>query len=136
MSAFVVNDKHLNALITWASLNNMRFHFASDGNRRKYDPSITEDAQALVEILYKENVRSVCARYPQDKPEDFLPAPVYNFVNGMSAIQIVKACNCLDYQSCETSDWKETDAYRIVDWIQSEAIAKLPGYNEAKWEIS
>lgn len=37
------------------------------------------------------------------------------------------------YQSCETPDYQETNACKLVDLIRHYAIEALPGYEEAKW---
>ncbi len=50
-------------------------------------------------------------------------------------VEIIKACDCYDYQSCETPDWKDTEAYAIMQMLRKRAIYSLPGYEEAAWEI-
>jgi hypothetical protein len=47
-----------------------------------------------------------------------------------------KACRCLEYQSCEHLGWETSEARAIVRNTMSTAICKLPGYEEADWEIN
>lgn len=136
MSAFMVSFNHITALLHYAAAKQMQFHW----DNSCYDPRDIVDAQALGEILLQQNVRSMLARYTQDKPEEYEYIKAYKYAPALykptiSAIQAVKACHCFDYQACETEDWENTFAYRICHWIESKAITELPGYDAAQWEI-
>lgn len=108
---------------------------------RFYAQSVS--ANELGQVLLTENVRSVRARY-EDCPSDDLPGPIdrrriwsYRFQPILAPLKpawVVKACDCLDYQSCETSDWQETLAYAIVQAIRESAIGDLT--DKAPWGIS
>jgi len=88
-----------------------------------------EQGQALVD----QNYRSVNHRYHEDaEPYQFRWRP---FLPRLSPVEIIKACNCYRYQSCETPDFKETEAYAIMTALRERAIIHLPGYEEAAWEI-
>jgi hypothetical protein len=54
----------------------------------------------------------------------------------LNPVSILKLCDCLEYQSCETEDYNETVAYRLLNVIRRAAIRILPGYDDAKWEIA
>lgn len=54
----------------------------------------------------------------------------------LTAVEVLKACDCYDYQSCETDDYHETTAAKLVDRIRKSAIGKLPGYEDAPWGIT
>lgn len=130
MSAFVVSNEHINALV----------NFGIGANY--FDPvtkcteSITRStAERVGQILWDENQRSVNYRY-----HDTEHAPVFKFrPNGyghfMTAVQIIKLCHGLDYQSCETDDWPQTVAHSILRAIECHAIYALPGYEAADWSI-
>lgn len=137
MSAFIVSHKHINYMVNALAAYQVNIHW--DGIT--YDPRYQEDAAVLAAVLLKENVRSVCARYTQDKPEDYTDYVIayrYSLLpyTKIEPVQVVKACQCYDYQACETNDWKQTFAYRICSWLESTAISKLPGYDAAQWEIN
>jgi hypothetical protein len=102
-------------------------------------------ASAYADILYQENVRSVRYRYPDDKWDD-LPGPRVKPVHCLvdpaellitlpkfSIVQLLKFCNSLEYQSCETDDYKQTKAYELLCAIREELVRDLPGYEEAHW---
>lgn len=144
MSAFVVSHNHINTLLTYANKNGLNFYFGEDRVLRSEQ---TADLQTLAEMLLAENVASVNARYPDtvNNPQD-MPGVIvevgcqitFRFTRNaadLTPLQILKACRCFDYQACETDDWKESDARRVIDYIESRAINDLPGYDSAKWEI-
>ena len=118
MSAFVCSDKHLSAIVRWASINNL---------------AVAGLEQEAVELLHAENVKSVNYHYQKDEPAEggvyLIQDPV------LSAVEVIKACDCLDYQSCEHSTWRESEACKLLERIKGNAISRLPGYDEAKWGI-
>ncbi len=52
-----------------------------------------------------------------------------------SPVEIIKAAQCFDYQACETDDWKESVACKIIQHIEGTAIRMLPGYEQAPWGL-
>ena len=130
MSAFLVSKQHIDALVAFAT----RLEYGSIPTYYYHKGSCPfEPASYIGQILWDENNRSVNERYDTND----LPQP-YKFAYGtkvLPPVQIIKACNCLDYQSCETPDWKDTRAFAILDAIRERAIRELPGYEEAQWEI-
>jgi hypothetical protein len=105
-----------------------------------------ELATLYADTLYRENVRSVSYRYPNSGRDD-LPGPIADagFVdvtnrdlcNGgyisIKAVSVLKSCDCLEYQSCETPDYKQSVAYALLSAIRRAAIRSLPGYDDAPW---
>jgi len=151
MSAYIVGHAHIDALLTFATANDPRsfgpisYRLEPSGN----SVEITEhNATEVGRILLTENERSVQHRYPGEAPGE-LPgsdgegAASYMFqrwedANGLapSPTAILKGCDCFDYQACETDDYRQSDACRIVDAIRHRAISRLPGYSDADgWEF-
>jgi len=108
--------------------------------------SDTQYADAVANLLYFENIRSVLHRYPNDDL-DSAPGPIdkpawirtgkwLQWQLRVEPIDILKACDCLEYQSCETEDYRETSAYKVLELIRGSAISLLPGYEDAAWEIA
>lgn len=128
MSAFVVSDKHINSLLTWANINMDGINLP-DGDILSF--KVVDDLQKLAQILLDENYKSVNYRYNRNDSETI----EFHFTPVLTPVEILKACECFDYQACETNDYKESAAYRIIDWIKGSAIGKLPGYESAAWEI-
>lgn len=144
MSAFVVSDKHIKALVRFAAgKHENRLYWRDENGAYSIvkDPRDVMQAEEVANILKAENVRSYCYRYPEEQATDY-NAPIeldpFIFYRTMpvSAVQALKACNCYDYQTCETPDYEDTPAHRIISQIRQFAIMALPGYEGAAWEIS
>ena len=131
MSAFVVSNKHITAILNSTSPRypGDSFYYYYQGEPR-YVNGRKEEIGAL---LLAENIRSVNYYYnEQDTYEQF---KLDLSVRPLTPVEIIKACDCYYYQACETPDWKDTEAYAIIDTIRERAINNLPGYDEAPWEI-
>lgn len=151
MSAYICNPEHFGILAAYASITGCGIN--------EWRPSRTNTlaakigtAQCIAKGLARENIRSVAHRYPGDK-DGSRPGPglmdadieeaaaLYaahfiehsNYIHSLSPIQIIKLARSLDYQSCESNDWRDTLAWRQLDWISGEAINQLPGYEDARW---
>lgn len=87
----------------------------------------------LVKILHAENAASVdyCYARKTNYPCGLDPRATLN----ISAVQIIKACNCYAYQACEHSAWESSFAKQLVDAIRCVAISNLPGYEMAAWGV-
>lgn len=139
MSAFVVSHDHIDALLTFVSMNKSRRDGVNWGVGT--DSVVRLDLTDLGRILLRENERSVAARYRDHKAHDHGDytfrtfTPFVHMAPGKLAAWILKACSCFDYQACETDDYKTTTAHTIIECIRDSAIASLPGYEEAPWGI-
>ena len=121
MSAYIVNDYHINALVTWAVLNDVRMW---QPRRKCWTPIDLSTAQHVAATLYSENVRSVNYRYGErTKRTGFTYKPVP--ITHLTAADIIKACQCLDYQSCETPDWHSTEACGYLTSIRNAAVNEM-----------
>jgi hypothetical protein len=142
MSAYVCSKAHIKALAIFAvrkshgsMIVDPRYVDGAKDVSGKYAEVI---ATRYAAILLAENVRSVRVRYTDDigdydeieisKSEALMP-------KALSAVTILKLCNCLAYQSCETDDWETTNAYKLLQQIKDAAVRALPGYDEAPWGI-
>ena len=130
MSAFVVSDKHINTMLSFGSRHIDRISLP-DGQILSFKDA--NDLQIMAEIMLKENYRSVNYRSRENEGSHQIK---FEFEYKYTPIQIVKACQCFDYQCCETDDWKESNAYRINSWLMSSAISELPGYDQAEWGMA
>ncbi len=131
MSAWLVFPDHISYLVAGAP------ELAPDGflvfgNDRLLTPD-TKDA--IGQLLMDENVRSVGYRYERDTFEE-LPGPVdkvgildYHHIDldlPFDPIVLLKQLDCYAYQSCESPDWPDTDAYAFCQVVRSLAEAQLP----------
>lgn len=162
MSAYVVDPRTIDYLVAWAQ---RKQRDGLRARVRTADTAIPEEIQHAVKvygdwtvihldqltptdmgrILMAENVRSVRSRYPHESADN-IPGPCdqrrvwsYTFqpvpLDSLRASWVVRSCDCLDYQSCETDDWRETLAHAIVEAIRESAITVLVG-DDAPWGVS
>ncbi len=123
MSAYLVPDYHINALVSWARdrHGSGAVSYYWGGRRRE----VRGDEKRIASVLYAENVRSVNSRYKEHDP-----AHGFRFKwvpNVLNPIDVIKACHGYTYQACETDDWDRTEAHAIVAGIIQSAIRALPG---------
>ena len=128
MSAFTVTNTHINALVRYASRHKISVFYGNPTMRL----NVSEQEQEVAQLLLDENIKSVNYRYSETETgfiEYDRGAPI------ISAIQAIKAAQCLRYQSCEHPTYEGSIAQLLVEAIISDAIPRLEGYNEAQWAI-
>ncbi|MFZ5834184.1 MAG: hypothetical protein ACOY2B_02215 [Pseudomonadota bacterium] len=146
MSAFICDQEHIKQLALYAAAPGRRAvhpdYFRHPDLKALADPTIDWTARSVVtfyaNILYRENIRSVEARYPEDAPFSDAITITRSDVEDhtLSAVDIISMCNCLDYQSCETDDWASTAAHELLAVIRKKATSMLPGMDGAYWEYT
>ena len=134
MSAFIVSKTHVAALAIWAERYDIRYQLRRMGYQGFYG------ADAYFALLMEQNVRSVCDRYYGEKMEDhedeMQPPDAYPQPGEFSVVALLKACDCLEYQSNETTGYYTSEHYRTLDTIRRRLISTLDGYDDANaWPI-
>lgn len=125
MSAFVVTDIHIQELVRF-------LHNYDSGSIRDFGLDHVAALSAVGQVLVDANYASVNYRYSgTDKPYHFIAKPSATAV--ISGVQAMKACDCLEYQSCEVPDWEGSEAAKLLNRIRKLAGSTLPGYEQAKW---
>lgn len=130
MSAYVLSDEHLDAILTGFKLN-----LISDSISVKGKMILLDSDKALSDvgqILKDENYRSVNARYNE---KELSTQYQYKVANKYSPVELLKLCDCYDYQACKAGDYTETLACEVIDCIRRRLIKLLPGYDDAMWGI-
>lgn len=146
MSAFEVSKTHIDALVSAAL-------FIGDGGRGltwywDYGPDGTplrsgeincENAREVGAMLWAENAASVAWLYHGSEKAatplgeiyepSWLPLPY-------SAVAVLKAIDCYEWQSCEHPGWHGSEAEAFCRYLRDRYISKLPGYDEAAWAVS
>lgn len=165
MSAYVVDRRHIDALVRVAlegpadrapeypgdAWSFSAFYADVDGELERFEVR-RETADDLGRMLWVENVRSVAYRYPADGPND-RPGPI-GFTDAeaeayayprfplgpprhLTTGEALKAADGLDYQSCETLDWRSTPAAAFLTALREHVIATMPAYRDAEtWEVT
>ncbi len=134
MSAFIVTDMTIKAIVV---------NYINMGLQGEY-PDPLQTANYLSDVLTDQNYASVCARYPGRAEEYFggyervvITEDDLKFrrVPKMGAVELLKLVQCLDYQSCETKNYENSRAYKLMNKIKDRFITMLPGYTDAKWGL-
>ena len=152
MSAFMVSDSHIDALISLArygpkGADPQRDHwdgrfdwYGDDGKLGTLDHTNADEIGAM---LIRENVASLEARYPGDaatlvgcdpasagKGYRFpVMAPKQTVAEGMKAIA------CFEYQACEHAGWSKSSAAAFCRTLRDVLCSRVPGYHAAPWAI-
>lgn len=127
MSAFIVSNTQINALVRAASRMGLSYQYAGQMRR------VAGMEQETAEMLLAANYDSVNARYKEDN----LPREIVYAIDAplLDAIKTIKLANSLAYQSCEYPEWEASDAKAFLDALVDWSINKLPGYDAAPWTI-
>jgi len=121
MSAFLLGDNHLNAIL----------NFYSDS--RGEDPATDKHLQIWGDKLRQQNMASVNYRY-----EEKISTPSFTFKrcpSEISAVQALKLCECYEYQTEDAPDYNTSEAKFILKAIMKSALHSLPGYDKAEWSL-
>lgn len=156
MSAYICDKHHIVYLVKAAMSRRLNpgfhgpFTYVYDVDREKgtyqHDSLPSGDYDKAAEIanmLWRENIKSVSARYPGESSAT-LPGPVnVEFViksedfwqnwETFNPVQVLKSIRCFNYQSCEHDDWEKSQAFAFLRALEVAAINALDGYEEAEW---
>lgn len=129
MSAYICDDAHISYIVQ-AGIKFQAWVNLGPG----FNYMTRENAQNVFEILKRENVRSVNHRYQEQTPatRDHVGRFVWRS-QVFDPVQVMKAVNCLEYQSCEPETWEKSLALAVCRAIKEAAIRALPGYDAAAW---
>jgi hypothetical protein len=155
VDSFVVEPTHIDAILSVA------LHGPADFDPRRYPgweaPKVgellggreqklrAENATAVGAALLAECIASV--RHQQGRARiGELPGPsptpdpgLYEFTDFgsvLTAAECCKALACLECQSCEHPDWRDSGARGFCGDLLWRLITTLPGYQGAPWELS
>ncbi len=135
MSAFVVDQEHIDELVSAAIDLEIRTRLATDRTCQQVNH---ENANDFGRMLWAENVRSVVHRYrlsgTAEAAEYESAVEAYCFTwRPVSPGRAAKRLTCFEYQACECEDWEESLAYDFGSRMARALITKLPGYAQAPW---
>lgn len=152
MSAYIVNKNHIMFLLAAMGSRSIlgrgsRFSYYWDAKPDCRTEVDSYDPQAMADVgnlLLRENLASVTARYPRESsatlpgPRDhdceITPADIGRYCYGVvDPVQVLKACDCLEYQSCEHDGWRASEARAVLEALRRAAWHALPGYDGAEW---
>ncbi|HBD95161.1 MAG TPA: hypothetical protein DC057_13430 [Spirochaetia bacterium] len=123
MSAFIVNKKHIDYLVS-------ALYYSNKDYQNKYMD--IQELNKIGQTLVNANYKSVNYRYNEsEKPYKYIFSQIFTIY----FIQTLKAINCLDYQSCEYPGWERSKAKKILNQIKDQCIYHLTDSNKYQWEI-
>ena len=144
MSAYIVEKATIDAILTFALTGRQKFgtikRIAGDNRPGEYTVTTDYDINQIGQALWDENVRSVNARYSEQSEFEAYKFKALHKLPGkdgryLAPIDIIKICQCLEYQSCEHDGWQDSFAKDFLDRVVSAAIRCLPGYEDAPWGL-
>ena len=153
MSAYIVDREHIRYLVAAAAAQDqdhggsMRWHWNIDREAGTMDaaelgPCDPEGAARVGAMLWRENVASVSFRYERDSVEELPGSGEAPYVYGEHSnsgwmefhpAQVMKACDCLEYQSCEHPTWPKSEAHAFLTALRHRYSRLVRGYREAPW---
>jgi len=129
MSAYVVTDETIHALVTTLTLGSGTVVYHG-GTTYRYGG---EEADTVGQTLVDANYASVNHRYSEAEHPH-----TYRHVlraAGESPVTILKLCSHYEYQACEHPGYEGSLAASFIRTIREETIPKLPGYDAAPWGL-
>lgn len=144
MSAWIVSKRHIDYMLS-AGLaldphGPLRWFVPvgatvpEGGARVEWRELTRETAGRVGVMLWAENFKSVGHRYGESDTETEL----YEFARyrgEVEPVQVLKAIECFEYQSCEHDEWERSEAHAFCEALRHAAINRLPGYEAAAWGI-
>lgn len=143
MSAFIVEDKTINAIVSFLyneSWGNETLTYGSIKRtlaKKGYDLTQHNRDKDLAQDLFKLNCNAVNQRYGEGQAKEFRSL-VFNFktISLVNPLQVYKSLGCLIYQ-CSEGNIPETNLYKMLEEIQDtlarSIINRLPEYDKAYW---
>lgn len=146
MSAYIVDRDHIRYLVSAAvRLDRDALRWFHANVWHELPTRDRERASQVGQMLWDENIRSIEGRYPGTKGKpDRMPGKsddgmlVYSHASGdwpgpIDPVQVLKSCNCYEYQSCEHEEWSASEAHAFIEALRARAVRTLPGYEAAAW---
>lgn len=153
MSAYIVSKETIDAIVTFSTTPQGQSGIPiysikpipgwnGAGDHMTISDLGVDAPSRIGQLLWHENVLSVNYRYREDDD-----TAIYKFkhrVEGcvapdekrrLTAVDIIKLCGCLEYQSCEHPGWADSWAKDFLDRVVRAAIHELPGYDDAPWGL-
>ena len=138
MSAFVVQDKTINNIVSYLYLSRYLDMTIRKAKELGYNVKSAIGQNLLAQSLYDLNIEAVRQRYPNSETSRKTEGDyVYAFNPYVSTIQALKSAECLHYQMSE-GEVPKTELYKwltdCINSIKSLIINELEEYKNASWD--
>ena len=137
MSAFIVEDKTINKIVTFLAIDRDGDWLRREIQKKTgFDLETAQGKSDFARALFRMNVAAVSQRY-DDGVENFAPMTYqYQIDITITPITVFKALKCLRYQ-CSEGNVPETELYKLLEYIISALAEKIisnnPEYDKAYW---
>lgn len=148
MSAFLISDATINAILTFAQKQQLVLPHPHDTEGTSVALYSTDLCDLFGRELLRENIRSLHYRYSDratfggSKDGDawlaryhFQPDRRGLLLSTSDPVALIKATHCYDYQSCECPDYLNSWAATLMTGIREALCHHLPGYGDAPWGL-
>ena len=135
MSAYIMNEDEINTIVGYfLKPHNFGVHGTGLWTKigDKYDYMNHENAREVGKILFDENVRSVENRYKSNENNEYRFRFVAN-AHKRPVGNIAGALDCLEYQSSETDDYRQSNAWDIVCDMRKQLLKEVAEENEGSY---
>lgn len=143
MSAFIVDDKTINRVVSWlhdAVKRQTDFAWSARTLQKlgyKLDTEL--GCKRLAEEMFTLNCDSIEQRYGEGQAKEFRPLDFqFNFVCPPGHYQALKSMRCLLYQCCEGDVPEQSDLYNALDKASLELsyqlISRSKAYEAVAWD--
>ncbi len=95
----------------------------------------SEEADRIGQMLMRENRLSVNHRYGESQVEGIYAYGLRRPDGKVRQVVILKGLDAYEYQSCEHPGWETSEAFAFCQALRRRMIRRLPGYDQAPWEI-
>lgn len=147
MSAYLCSDAHFDVLVAYAEIWQVKFWPGKGSADDEFLPDKLKNTLSTVDVvtcpgdvwamLKRENVRSLFARYADGMGAEMAGKYRYPFGSAFTALEVLKAVDGYEYQSCEHEGWVTSSACAFADAMRREGVRQLDGYDTCTtWGIS
>ncbi len=146
MSAFIVEDKTINRIVSWFNKVGMAGHVNDyiyclrPLTELGYKLDTDLGCKRLAEEMFTLNCDSIEQRYGEGEAEEFRPLDFnYHFVgSGTPIYQVLKSLLCFLYQCCEGDIPEQNQLYEALDKVSlnicCHLITQSKQYELAEWQ--
>jgi hypothetical protein len=139
MSAFTVEDKTINRVVTWLRTELNDSNYSREQPQERLSMNVVEDSfvQELGQAMFQLNIEGVNTRYADKPAAQFRKLDYAYQTEFVSDVQVLKSMRCWLYQ-CAEGEVPNDPLYRFFDEVVAphllyQIITKLPEYDQAEW---
>nr|DAQ07360.1 MAG TPA: hypothetical protein [Caudoviricetes sp.] len=127
MSAFIVNDKTITAIVTALQVKDFSSSLTDPDTGEEYNART--NPQKVGQILLNQNYRSVNYRYNEDaKPHKFQMTYKFDdkgYRDDFALGERFGCVKCYEYQACETPDYEKSEIHRVLAYLKDDIAEKM-----------